>query len=526
MEQDAKNIFKGRSFCVASDFSLDEWLYIFEKTDELKKAIKNKDKDILDSFRIDDIDYGIQNAILEPSTRTDNSFRNAAEFHKAKFNLFDPGVSSRKKKESYADTFNTLSGYGNSLFIVRSSEEGLCRWLEINGKRYTDNNNIEVPPAFINAGDGQHEHPTQELLDEFTFWESNYKDQSSMHIALIGDLLHGRTVHSKADGLTVFNRVEVDLIAPEEISMPENYIKKMKGNGFKIRKFESLDEYFSQGHIAGKQYYTRPQLERMGEDIIKIQDKLREKIIFRKEHLAKQPEGTKMYHPLPRHKDHPTLPVFLDSTPLNGYEMQSRNGYFIRIVLLGAIAGKLGGDFQGETVEKKEYPDDFIDETTPKSSGIKNYKEGIRPIDNGMVIDHVCRGDSEKDIWDHLAKVMKIMNLYGRGYIGVDESQKDKGMYKGLISLPDHEHFDEKQIKKLGAVVPGCTLNFIEDEHISRKLRLRMPRRIYGFEEPDCSNERCITHEEPVPKKFIRAKDGKYSCLYCEHPQTFKEIWR
>ncbi len=526
MEQDAKNVFKGRSFCVASDFSLDEWLYIFEKTAELKKSVKKRDKAALDHFRIDDVDYGIQNAILEPSTRTDNSFRNAAEFHKAKFNLFDAGVSSRKKKESYADTFNTLSGYGNNLFIVRSSEEGLCRWLEINGKRYAENNGLDIPPAFINAGDGQHEHPTQELLDQFTFWEANKKDRAGIHIALIGDLLHGRTVHSKTEGLTVFKDVDVDLIAPKEIAMPEHYINKMQDNGFNLRRFESLEEYFSQDNIAKEQYYTRPQLERMGEDIIKMQDKLREKITFRKEYMKKQPEGTKMYHPLPRHKDHPTLPVFLDPTSLNGYEMQSRNGYFTRIVLLGAIAGKIGEDFKGETVEKKEYPDDFIEEIFPISSEIKNYKEGIRPIDDGMVIDHVCRGDSEKEIWDHLAKVMSIMDLYGRGYIGVDESQKEKGMYKGLISLPDHKHFDEKQIKKLGAVVPGCTLNLIHGEQISRKFRLGMPRRIYGFEEPGCSNKRCITHDEPVPNEFIRTKDNMYSCLYCEHPQTFKEIWR
>ena len=59
-------------------------------------------------------------------------------------------------------------------------------------------------PVFINAGDGRHEHPTQEFLDEFTFLEQRGWDDSHIHVALIGDLFHGRTVHSKADGLNVF----------------------------------------------------------------------------------------------------------------------------------------------------------------------------------------------------------------------------------------------------------------------------------------------------------------------------------
>merc|ERR1712112_60398 len=71
-------------------------------------------------------------------------------------------------------------------------------------------------PCIINAGDGKHEHPTQELLDNFTFWEHNKFNYSSIHCALIGDLLHGRTVHSKTDGLAVFDTVAVDLIAPPE----------------------------------------------------------------------------------------------------------------------------------------------------------------------------------------------------------------------------------------------------------------------------------------------------------------------
>ncbi len=141
----------------------------------------------------------------------------------------------------------------------------MCTWLHEATSSFAKRNNLLRVPAFINAGDGKHEHPTQELLDEFTFLEDNNFDTSMIHIALVGDLYHGRTVHSKANGLTLFNKVKVDLIAPPELSMPEYYIEKMKTHGFEIRIFDSIEEYLTQKDISSKWYFTRPQLERMGE---------------------------------------------------------------------------------------------------------------------------------------------------------------------------------------------------------------------------------------------------------------------
>ena len=54
---------------------------------------------------------------------------------------------------------------------------------------------MKIPylPSFINGGDGAHEHPTQELYDDFTFLEELNWNYQHIHIALVGDLLHGRT---------------------------------------------------------------------------------------------------------------------------------------------------------------------------------------------------------------------------------------------------------------------------------------------------------------------------------------------
>ncbi|MCP5052763.1 MAG: bifunctional aspartate carbamoyltransferase catalytic subunit/aspartate carbamoyltransferase regulatory subunit, partial [bacterium] len=167
--------------------------------------------------------------------------------------------------------------------------EGVCRWLQITGEKFASRNNLEYKPTFINAGDGKHEHPTQELLDEFTLLEDNNWDARYLHIALVGDLFHGRTVHSKADGLNIFDQVKVDLVAPPELAMPKQYIDKMEENGYQLRIFDSLEEYLSQAQIAPRFYFTRPQLERMGDRILKRQDELRDKITFKQEFIARLP---------------------------------------------------------------------------------------------------------------------------------------------------------------------------------------------------------------------------------------------
>ena len=162
-----KNIFLNRSLAVIHDLTKDERQYLFNHVKRLKDAIKDEDEDIVDSYRINNPNKGIYLVFLEDSTRTKESFRNAAEFHRSKISIFDVSHSSFNKKESYADTFSMLTGYDNQIFVVRSKEEGVCKWLEEAGKTYALRNNI-TPPAFINAGDGKHEHPTQELLDEVT----------------------------------------------------------------------------------------------------------------------------------------------------------------------------------------------------------------------------------------------------------------------------------------------------------------------------------------------------------------------
>jgi len=529
---DIKSVFTGRSLCVIDDLSIEEREYLFSEVRKLKTAMEENNLSVMEGYRIDDKDFGVYEVFLEDSTRTKESFRNAANFHHVKVSELNSDSSSFNKGESYADTFNTLSGYSNAVFIIRSKVEGVCRWLEDECSAYAQRNKLWRKPAFINAGDGKHEHPTQELLDEFTFIEDNDWNTDSIHLALVGDLYHGRTVHSKAAGLKLFDRVKVDLIAPVELAMPETYVLKMRENGYEVRIFTSIDEYLTQMDIADKWYFTRPQLERMGDRILQRQEELRAAITFKRAYMPLLREGTKFYHPLPRHKVTPTIPTFLDDTPLNGWERQSINGMYVRIILLALIGGKIGEDFIPQEKTGDAERDEYIFEVNLEEMPLKEkvVSEGVKPIHNGLVIDHICRGDSPSEIRDHMRLISSVLGLdEDKGGEWVSSGHKGEHSYKGIIFRPDAPDLTRKNLKRLAAVSPGCTLNIIRDGKIEKKYRLHMPPRIYNFGDLSCTNEACISHplqNEGVPAHFTRTKESLFACAYCDKTHSFKEIWQ
>jgi len=518
--------FKGRTIAVVNDLSLDEQRYLYRKSRELKQLV-HTGGDVSD-FKIDDRNYQAYLIFMEDSTRTRESFRNAAKFLGCRTNVFDTATSSFNKNESMTDAIKMLYGYSaDSCFILRTKLEGACKWLQGALSRYAESSG-GPRPGFINAGDGKHEHPTQEFLDEFSFLEKLDWNEDHIHIAVTGDLYHGRTVHSKADGLKVFKNVEVDLVAPDLLSMPPYYLEKMKANGFETRVFESLDEYLASGHVAPLWYFTRLQLERMGEAALERAPFLRKSVTFRKDMLGLLPEGTRFYHPLPRDRLNPTNPTFLDELPLNGWDAQSANGYWTRIIEIAMVSGLIGHDFEGTFATEPEIVEDFIIEAPTLEHRKPEYKVGIKPVEEGIVIDHIASGEPIEKIWNNIEAVRKILKLNVRSSHGVYHSFKGAEVFKGIISVPDIISFGEKDLKKLAAIAPGCTLNLIRNAKVAKKYRLTMPPRIYGFEEISCKNENCISnpkHNEGVTTEFLRKSGSTFVCRYCEREHPFREIW-
>ena len=273
----------------------------------------------------------------------------------------------------------------------------------------------------------------------------------------------------------------------------------------------------------------------MGERILQKQDELRKSITFRREFMPLLREGTKFYHPLPRHKEHPTIPTFLDNTPLNAWERQAINGMYCRMVLLSLIAGKIGSDYTGKAkadeesaLRQEEYIVSVDLSDRPAGGKVKNYSEGVHPIDNGIVIDHICKGDSPSEIREHMRLISSVLGVdEGRG--GEWISRGADGSFKGIIFRPGEYNLSRKDLKRLAAVAPHCTLNIIKDGKVIEKFRTHMPPRIYNFDDLCCANEACISHPsqgEGVSSMFIRTQDGHYACAYCGRFHTYKEIWK
>lgn len=203
------------------------------------------------------------------------------------------------------------------------------------------------------------------------------------------------------------------------------------------------------------------------------------------------------------------------------------NGYYTRIIEIAMVGGRLGFDFEGEARQIPEFPDDFIETASIVQRSKPEYKIGIKPVETGIVIDHIGTGKSPQQIFDHISKIREILHLNCVSSHGVFQSVRTKH-HKGIISVPDFKDLDAPQMKMLGAIAPGCTINKIMNERVVEKYRLRMPPRVYNLPGIGCKNEDCVSHTshgEPVVPEFYRTENELFTCRYCEHPHSFSEIW-
>jgi len=141
---------------------------------------------------------------FENSTRTRTSFELAAKIMSAEAINIAVAQSSAAKGESLKDTLQTLGALGADCVIIRHASSGA----PLLASKYLNGH-------VINAGDGQHEHPTQGLLDLLTIREHK-KQIEGLRVTIIGDLLHSRVARSNVWGLTKLG-AEVTLCGPETL---------------------------------------------------------------------------------------------------------------------------------------------------------------------------------------------------------------------------------------------------------------------------------------------------------------------
>lgn len=251
----------------------------------------------------------------EPSTRTRFSFEsamlrlggsvisteNAREF------------SSAAKGETLEDSIRVISRYAD-VIVMRHNEIGAARRAAA----------VATVPV-INAGDGAGQHPTQGLLDLYTIKRELGKI-SGTQIAMVGDLKHGRTIHSLAYLLGKYKRIAIYFVSPPELKVGQDIESYLQRHHITYHETADLGAVISQADVV---YQTRIQQERFTSP----EDYQRLKGIYRiTPTLAKKMKiGAIIMHPLPRVDE---IDPTVDELPQARYFQQAYYGFLIRMALL------------------------------------------------------------------------------------------------------------------------------------------------------------------------------------------------
>ncbi len=268
------------------------------------------------------------NLFFEASTRTRISF--AAAFCRLGGAVCDTTgftFSSMAKGESIHDTSRVISGYVDAL-VVRHPERG-------SAAQFAQATCIPV----INGGDGPGEHPSQALLDLYTIereFERVGREVDGAHIALIGDLKYGRTVHSLVKLLSLYRGMRFTLIAPPGLEMPAELCAVVARRGHRIDVRTTLRQPLEQLDVA---YATRIQRERITDEAIDgYTPEFRVDKAFVDTCCGPR---TVLMHPLPRDSAPGAndLGTDLDTDPRTAIFRQSDSGVAVRMAIFATLLG-------------------------------------------------------------------------------------------------------------------------------------------------------------------------------------------
>lgn len=269
------------------------------------------------------------NLFFEASTRTRLSFHTAfARLGGAVCDSTGFSFSSLSKGESLADTARVIAGYAD-VIVMRHPETGSVAEFAAN---------INVP--VINAGDGTGQHPSQALLDYYTI-EKEFaalgKTIDGLSIALVGDLKHGRTIHSLSQLLAKFNGIHFKFIAPDHLRAPAELLAELQRAGHRVEEFDSLQNGLPGVDVI---YATRIQRECIenGEKLEGYSEALR---LNRANVERYAPADAIILHPLPRDSRAGAydLGTDLDDLPRLAIFRQADNGVTMRMALFASVLG-------------------------------------------------------------------------------------------------------------------------------------------------------------------------------------------
>ncbi len=257
----------------------------------------------------------IVNLFFEASTRTRVSFEFAEKRLSADTVNISSTGSSVSKGETLVDTARNLEAMHIDMVVMRHGSSGAARFLA-----------ERIPSSVINAGDGQHEHPTQALLDLLTIRDHRGRIEG-LKVCIVGDVLHSRVARSNLFGLVKLG-AEVAVCGPPTLVPPA--IVELGATVF--TRIEEAIEWADVLNVL------RLQLERMEGGFVPSLREYNRVWGVTTERLAAAPKEVLILHPGPMNRG-----VEIDSDVADGPHSvilnQVTNGVAVRMAVLYLLAG-------------------------------------------------------------------------------------------------------------------------------------------------------------------------------------------
>ena len=224
--------------------------------------------------------------------------------------------SSHSKGETLEDTIKVVSKYAD-IIALRHHEIGAA-------KRAAGASGVPV----INAGDGAGQHPTQALLDLFTI-KSKFGSIDGLTIAMVGDLLYGRTTRSLCYLLGRFYKIKLIFVAPPICRMGEDILTFLDEHGVDWTDEPSLEIAAAQADCI---YMTRVQKERFLD--MEGYEEAAAKYKIDNQLMSHAKANAIVMHPLPRLSE---IDVETDDDPRMVFFEQAGNGLWVRMALIYSL---------------------------------------------------------------------------------------------------------------------------------------------------------------------------------------------
>lgn len=265
----------------------------------------------------------VANLFFEASTRTRNSFELAAKRLSADILNFAPGTSALTKGETILDTAKTFWAMGADLMVIRHREAGVPQAIAQEMDR------LGAQVGVLNAGDGNHEHPSQALLDLFTLCslldpaDPRLELLKGKKIAIVGDVLHSRVARSNLWSLTA-SGAEVHLAAPPTL-LPLQFTE------YGAKLHWTLEPALEAADFV---MTLRLQKERMSQHLLPSLREYHQYFGITRDRLKRCQPEVKVLHPGPVNRGVEISSDLMDDPRLSLIPQQVANGVAVRMALL------------------------------------------------------------------------------------------------------------------------------------------------------------------------------------------------